>query len=82
MESCRATVALAVMQFQNKSAINLALQSSIYAASGNNEKALDVLNQALAKGYGDFAEIDANPYYTQLRSDPRFQQLVQRSRKQ
>ncbi len=68
--------ALTIMLKYQQTATQLALLSSIYAASGENKKALDTLQQALAKGYGDFAAIDANPYYSGLRSDPRFQKLV------
>lgn len=66
----------------NKSALIPLLLSSVYAARGDREKALHALDQALAEGYGDFAAIDANPYYSQLRSDPRFQQIIQRYRTQ
>jgi non-specific serine/threonine protein kinase len=55
--------------------------SAVYAARGEKEKALATLEKALAAGYRDFAAIDANPYLASLRSDPRFQQLVQRYRK-
>ena len=54
--------------------------SSIYAARGEKEKALAQLQISLEKGYGDFASIDASPYLSKLRSDPRFQKLIRRYR--
>jgi hypothetical protein len=68
------------MQKQPRTAIALALLSSVYAASGDNKKAFDALQQAFDKGYADFAGIDANPYYSNLRSDPRFPRLLQQYR--
>ncbi len=56
-------------------------RSLIFAAQGEKEKALEKLEQALAGGYRDFAQIDASPYLSSLRSDPRFQQLIRRYRK-
>jgi len=57
-------------------------RSLILAAQGRKEKAFEKLEQALAGGYRDFAQIDASPYLSSLRSDPRFQQLIRRYRKQ
>jgi len=42
---------------------------------------LGSLQEALNAGYGDFATIDASPYFSSLRSDPRYQRLIQRYRK-
>ena len=56
-------------------------QSSAYAAQGDKAKALATMQEALNAGYRDFAAIDASPYFSSLRSDPRFQQLIQRYRK-
>jgi serine/threonine protein kinase/Flp pilus assembly protein TadD len=55
--------------------------SAIYAARGEKEKALVQLQISLEKGFLDFAAIDAEPHFASLRSDPRFQQLVERYRK-
>jgi tetratricopeptide (TPR) repeat protein len=56
-------------------------QSSAYAADGDKQRALATLQKAFTAGYRDFAAIDASPYFQTLRSDPRFQQLVQRYRR-
>jgi hypothetical protein len=32
-------------------------------------------------GFHDFAALDASPYFSSLRTDPRFQQLILRYRK-
>jgi hypothetical protein len=55
--------------------------SSAYAAEGDQEKALAMLQKSLNAGYRDFAAIDASPYFSSLRSEPRFQKLLQRYRK-
>jgi tetratricopeptide (TPR) repeat protein len=55
--------------------------SSAYAAHGDTEKALATLENALSAGYRDFAAIDASPYFSRLRSDQRYQQLLQRYRR-
>ena len=72
--------ALPLMLKQPKAAVVLALLSSIYAAAGENQKALNTLQEAFEKGYGDFAAIDANPHYSNLRTDPRFQRLLDKYR--
>ena len=56
-------------------------RSLIFAAQGDKGRALEKLQEALAGGYRDFAQIDASPYLSSLRSDSRFQQLVRRYRK-
>jgi len=72
--------ALPLMLKQPKAAVVLALLGSIYAAAGENQNALNVLQEAFEKGYGDFDAIAANPYYSNLRADPRFQRLVDKYR--
>jgi len=52
-----------------------------YAGRDDKEKALAALKEALTAGYRDFAAIDASPYFSSLRADPRFQQLIGRYRK-
>ncbi len=43
---------------------------------GDKEKALAVLEEALANGYRDFAAIGDNPHLASLRTEPRFQELL------
>jgi TolB-like protein len=62
--------------------IMLVRVSWIYAVRGEKEEALAELEKALRLGYRDFAALDASPYFSSLRSDPRFIELVSRYRKQ
>jgi tetratricopeptide (TPR) repeat protein len=62
-------------------ALTAFLGSSIYAARGEKDKAIAELQESFEKGYRDFATIDASPYFASLRSDVRYQQLIQRYRK-
>jgi hypothetical protein len=39
------------------------------------------MQKAFEMGFKDFAVLDSSPYFSALRTDPRFQQLVQRYRK-
>ena len=55
-------------------------QSAAYSAKGDREKALTTMQTAFKLGFRDFAAIDASPYFASMRSDPRFQQLVNRYR--
>lgn len=64
-----------------KAAINLYFLSAAYAAKGDKAKALAALQKAFDLGYRDFAALDASPYFSSLRSDPQFQELVRRYRK-
>jgi TolB-like protein/Tfp pilus assembly protein PilF/predicted Ser/Thr protein kinase len=77
----RAVTVLSKASKYSKSAIPFFWLSSAYAAQGNKEKALAVLEKALNAGYRDFAALDASPHFSQLRSDPRFQRLLQRYRR-
>jgi len=52
-----------------------------YAARGDKEKALATLQKAFEMGFHDVAALDASPYFSSLRTDPRYQQLVQRYRR-
>jgi eukaryotic-like serine/threonine-protein kinase len=53
---------------------------SINAAQGDNNKALAAIDKALKGGYRDFAALDSNPYFVNLRTDPRYQRLLQQYR--
>jgi serine/threonine protein kinase/cytochrome c-type biogenesis protein CcmH/NrfG len=64
-----------------KEAINSYFLSTAYAAKGDKGKALAALQKTFNLGYRDFAAINASPYFASLRTDPRFQQLIQRYRK-
>jgi eukaryotic-like serine/threonine-protein kinase len=61
--------------------INYFWLSAGYAAHGDKEQALATLQKAFELGFHDFAALDASPYFSSLRTDPRFQQLTQRYRK-
>jgi TolB-like protein/predicted Ser/Thr protein kinase len=63
-------------------AINQYWLAAAYAGKGDKDNALSSLQKALAAGFRDFAALDTSPYFASLRSDPRYQQLVQRYRKQ
>ncbi len=62
-------------------AINYFWLAAAYAAQGDKEKALATLQKTFEAGFRDFAVLDSSPYFSSLRSDPRFQQLTQRYRK-
>jgi serine/threonine protein kinase/Tfp pilus assembly protein PilF len=64
-----------------KSVINVYWFSAIYAAKGDNDKALASLQKAFNLGFGDFAALDASPYFKHLRDDPRYQKLIEQYRK-
>ena len=64
-----------------KSAMNDYWFSAAYAAKGDNDKALASLQTAFKLGFGDFAALDASPYFKQLRDDPRYQKLIEQYRK-
>ncbi len=61
---------------QRNQAISNYFLSAGYAAKGNREEALTALQKTFDLGYRDFAAIQASPYFSSLRSDPRFQKLV------
>ena len=48
-----------------------------YAARGDKEKALTMLQKAFDAGFRDFAALDASPYFSALRPNPRFQHLTE-----
>lgn len=72
--------AIPLFQKQKPTAVNLFWLSAACAAQGDKPKALAALERALKLGFRDFAELDASSYFSSLRSDSRYQQLVQRYR--
>jgi adenylate cyclase len=64
-----------------KTPLNFYFLASAYSAKGENEKALATLRKSIDAGYRDFAAIDASPYFSSLRNDSRFRELIQRCRK-
>jgi len=63
-----------------KTAMDQYYLSAVYSAKDDRGKALTTMETALKLGFRDFAAIDASPYFAHLRSDPRYQQLLQRYR--
>jgi serine/threonine protein kinase/Flp pilus assembly protein TadD len=61
--------------------INYFWLGAAYAARGDREKALATLQKAFDAGFHDFTALDTSPYFSSLRTDPRFQQLTLRYRK-
>ena len=53
--------------------------SVAYAGHGDKERALGELQKAIDSGYRDSAAINSNPHFNALRSDARFQKLLQRA---
>ncbi len=45
---------------------------------GDRDKAIEELKAALSKRETDLTEINVEPYWAPLRSDPRFQDVVRR----
>jgi TolB-like protein len=75
--------ALAELQNDGGSKVPLSFyfQAAAYAAKGDKEGALTNLQKSLDAGYRDFPAIDASPYFSLLRDDPRFRKLIQHYKK-
>jgi TolB-like protein/Flp pilus assembly protein TadD len=71
----------AILKAMRPSGLNYYWLGAVYAARGDKEKALATMQKAFEMGFKDFAVLDSSPYFSSLRTDPRFQQLVQRYRK-
>jgi tetratricopeptide (TPR) repeat protein len=52
--------------------------SSFYAGNNDKKNALATLQESMELGFRDFAAINAEPAFNNLRDDPQFQQLLQR----
>jgi Flp pilus assembly protein TadD len=48
----------------------------LFAKDGNKEKALNLLEKAFGKGFGNKDWIERDPDYDSIRSEPRFQALI------
>jgi len=72
---------VALSKNAHRAGINYFWLAAAYAAHGDKGKALATLQQAFGAGFHDFAALDASPYFSSLRTDPRFQQLTGRYRK-
>jgi len=66
---------------EHKTALAYYWMTAAYAGKGDKEKALASLQESFKLGFGDFAALDASPYFASLREDPRYKQLVQQYRK-
>jgi eukaryotic-like serine/threonine-protein kinase len=71
----------AMSKVMRPAAVNYYWLGAVYAARGDKEKALATMQKAFEMGFRDFAVLDSSPYFASLRTDPRFQQLIQRYRK-
>jgi tetratricopeptide (TPR) repeat protein len=75
----------ALAELQNdagsKTPLSFYFQAAAYAAKGDKEGALTNLQKSLDAGYRDFPAIDASPYFSLLRDDPRFRKLIQHYKK-
>ena len=63
-----------------ESPVVLVYVSYIMAAQGDRDGALDHLESALELHYRDFAALESAPYLDKLRSDPRYEELIERYR--
>jgi serine/threonine protein kinase/Flp pilus assembly protein TadD len=70
----------ALLKSAQPSGINYFWLAAAYAAHADKEKALATLQKAFEAGFHDFTALDASPYFSSLRTDPRYQQLTQRYR--
>jgi tetratricopeptide (TPR) repeat protein len=52
--------------------------ATIYVALGNNEQAFQLLEEAYAEHSFHLVNLNVSPQFKSVRSDPRFQDLVQR----
>lgn len=50
----------------------------LYAKAGHTDKALSMLEQAFARGYGNKTWIEQDPDYDSLRNEPRFKALLEK----
>jgi DNA-binding winged helix-turn-helix (wHTH) protein/TolB-like protein/Flp pilus assembly protein TadD len=67
-------------QFNIQDAETNANFASYHAALGENEKALELLEQAINKGYFNYPYFVSDSFMNGLRDDPRFKQLMELAR--
>jgi len=61
--------------------INYYWLGAAYAAKGDRSKALETMQKAFQSGFKDFGAIENSPYFSSLKSDPLFQQLIREYKK-
>ncbi len=72
---------LETLRGMRHAAVPLMQFSTVYAVQGEKSKALTEMEKALDAGYRDCTYLETSPYFDSLRSDPQFQQLVDRCRR-
>ena len=72
---------VALTKSARPAAVNFYWLSAAYAAHGDKQKAVRALQEALEKGFHDFAALDSSPYFSSLRTDVGYQQMVAKYRK-
>jgi eukaryotic-like serine/threonine-protein kinase len=68
----------ALLKGARPAGINYFWIGAAYAARGDKDEALATLQKGFDAGFHDFAALDSSPYFSSLRADPRFQQMIQR----
>ena len=62
------------------SAITYYWEASIYAAKNDKPNALSTLQKSFDLGFRDYKALDASPYFSSLRADSNFQQMIAKLR--
>ena len=52
--------------------------AELYAAMGNTDMAMQYLNQGYREHTAELLRLQLNPAYDDMRTDPRFQELIHR----
>jgi tetratricopeptide (TPR) repeat protein len=63
-----------------KDPLRLIQQTFIFAVRGDTEQALSSLDKELKAGYKDFPALESNPHLLALRSNAKFQSILDRYR--
>ncbi len=56
-------------------------RAAILSAAGDTDEAMEALEHTLERGFRDFVNLEASPYFATLRDDPRYRELIGRYRK-